>query len=63
MKREADMSQQLASMNKDQVLAFNKLLENTLEKQNKKSFPKTFMWNLFFCILSAILGFLLGKFL
>lgn len=63
MKREADMSQQLASMNKEQVLAFNELLENTLEKQNKKSFPKTFMWNLFFCILSAILGFLLGKFL
>lgn len=63
MKKEAEISQQVASMNKEQVSAFNELLENTLTKQDKKSFPKTFLWNLFFCILSAILGFLLGKFL
>ena len=63
MKKEAEISQQVASMNKEQVSAFNELLENTLTKQDKKSFPKTFLWNLFFCILSAILGCLLGKFL
>ena len=63
MKKEAEISQQVASMNKEQVSAFNEFLENTLTKQDKKSFPKTFLWNLFFCILSAILGFLLGKFL
>ena len=63
MKKESEISQQVASMNKEQVSAFNELLENTLTKQDKKSFPKTFLWNLFFCILSAILGFLLGKFL
>lgn len=63
MKQEAEISQQITSMNQKQVDALNKLLESTLNKQEKKSFPKTFMWNLFFCILSAILGFVLGKFL
>lgn len=63
MKKEAEISQQVTTMNQEQVDALNKLLESTLNKQEKKAFPKTFMWNLFFCILSAILGFVLGKFL
>ena len=63
MKTEAEVSQQIASMNEDQVAALNKLLEKTLDKQDKKAFPKTFLWNVFFCVLSAVLGFLLGKFL
>lgn len=63
MKSEAEISQQITSMNEDQVAALNKLLEKTLDKQDKKSFPKTFLWNAFFCVLSAVLGFLLGKFL
>lgn len=63
MKKEAEISQQITSMNQEQVTALNKLLENTLNRQEKKSFPKNFLWNLFFCILSAILGFALGKFL
>ena len=41
----------------------NTLLENTLNKQEKKTFPKTLLWNLFFCLLSAILGYILGKLL
>jgi len=63
MKKEAEISQQIASMNEEQVAALNDLLEKTIDKQDKKAFPKTFLWNLFFCILSAILGFLLGKYL
>lgn len=63
MKKEAEVSQQIASMNEDQVAALNKLLEKTLDTQDKKAFPKTLLWNVFFCILSAVLGFLLGKFL
>ena len=59
MKKDAEISQQVSEMNKQQVEALNVLLENTLNKQEKKSFPKTFLWNLFFCILSAILGFVL----
>lgn len=63
MKSETEISQQIASMNEDQVVALNELLEKTLDKQDKKLFPKTFLWNAFFCVLSAVLGFLLGKFL
>lgn len=61
MKQEAEISQQISSMNEEQVSALNKVLEMTLKKQDKKSFPKTLIWNLFFCVLSAILGFALGK--
>lgn len=61
MKKDAEISQQITTMNQDQVAALDELLEKTLNKQDKKSFPKTFFWNLFFCILSAILGFVLGK--
>lgn len=63
LKREAEISQQISSMNEEQVSALNDLLEKTLSRQDKKSFPKNFFLNLFFCILSAVLGFLLGKFL
>lgn len=63
MKEDAEISQKVSEMNKQQVEALNILLENTLNKQEKKSFPKTFLWNLFFCILSAVLGFVLGKYL
>ena len=56
MKQEAEISQQITTMNQEQVNALNTLLENTLNKQEKKTFPKTLLWNLFFCLLSAILG-------
>ena len=63
MKKDAEISQQVSEMNKQQVEALNVLLENTLNKQEKKTFPKTLLWNLFFCSLSAILGYILGKLL
>lgn len=63
MKQEAEISQQITTMNQEQVNALNTLLENTLNKQEKKTFPKTLLWNLFFCLLSAILGYILGKLL
>lgn len=47
MKKDAEISQQVSEMNKQQVEALNTLLENTLNKQERKSFPKTFFWNLF----------------
>ena len=59
MKQEAEISQQITTMNQEQVNALNTLLENTLNKQEKKTFPKTLLWNLFFCLLSAILGYIL----
>ncbi|RHR21619.1 hypothetical protein DWX43_23720 [Clostridium sp. AF19-22AC] len=63
MKKEAEISKQVTTMNKEQVTALNELLENTLSRQDKKAFPINFLFNLFFCILSAVLGFLLGKYL
>lgn len=62
MKKEAEISQQISSMNEEQVTALNELLKNTLDKQEKKAFPKTLIWNLFFCVLSAVLGFVLGRY-
>lgn len=47
MKQEAEISQQITTMNQEQVNALNTLLENTLNKQEKKTFPKTLLWNLF----------------
>lgn len=48
MKKEAEISQQITSMNQEQVSALNELLESTLNRQEKKAFPKTILWNLFF---------------
>ena len=54
MKKEAEISQQISSMNQEQVTALNEILKNTLDKQEKKAFPKNLLWNLFFCVLSAV---------
>lgn len=62
MKKEAEISQQISSMNQEQVTALNEILKNTLDKQEKKEFPKNLLWNLFFCVLSAVLGFVLGRY-
>ena len=62
MKKEAEISQQISSMNQEQVTALNEILKNTLDKQEKKAFPNNLLWNLFFCVLSAVLGFVLGRY-
>lgn len=51
MKKEAEISQQISLVNEEQVTALNELLKNTLDKQEKKAFPKTLLWNLFFACL------------
>ena len=61
MKIEAEISQQISSMNQEQVNALNKVLEGTLNKQEKKSSWKNIFLNLFFSVLGAVLGFVLGK--
>lgn len=42
MKQDAEISQQIATMNQEQVNALNKLLESTLNKQEKSRFRKHF---------------------
>ena len=61
MKKDAELSQQISDMNKEQISALNEVLEQTLSKQDRKSLPKNLFINLFFCILSAVIGFALGK--
>lgn len=63
MKRDAEISQQISSMNQEQVNALNKVLEVTLNKQEKKSSFKNILLNLFFCVLGAVLGYVFGKIL
>lgn len=63
LKKEAEISKQISEMNSEQVSALNHLLEGTLNRQEKKALPKNILFNLFFCILSAVIGFLLGKYL
>lgn len=61
MKKDAEISQQISSMNQEQVNALNKVLEGTLNKQEKKSSLKNILLNLFFSVLGAVIGFVLGK--
>lgn len=61
MKKEAEISQQISNMNNEQIAALNEVLEKTLNNQDRKSLPKNLFINFFFCILSAVIGFALGK--
>ena len=65
LKQEAELSQRIADMNKEDVEAINTVLEVTLNKQEKKSMPKTILINAVFCIIGAVLGaifgFIIGK--
>ena len=63
MKKDAEISQQISSMNQEQVNALNKVLESTLNKQEKKTSLKNILLNLFFCVLGAVLGYVFGKIL
>ncbi len=60
MKQEAELSQKIANMNKEEIEALNQVLEATLDKQEKKAMPKTIGINIAFCIASAVLGAVLG---
>lgn len=61
MEKDAEISQRISSMNSEQISALNEVFEKTLDKQDRKSLPKNLFINLFFCVLSAVMGFVLGK--
>lgn len=44
-------------------MTLNNISETKTDNHGKQPFPKTFLSNLFFCVLSAVLGFLLCKYL
>lgn len=61
--KEAEISRNIADLNQSEVAAVNALLEKSLARESKKSNIQNIIWGLVFCLLSAVIGYLLGKFL
>ncbi len=59
---EAKTSQIVASMKQEEIEAISKLFGGQLEKENKKSSYKSFIWNVVFCIVGIIGGYITSKF-
>ena len=60
LKEEAEISRQVSNMNEDQLKALSKVMEKTLAKNDKQSLPRNLLINFFFCVLGAVLGFILA---
>lgn len=54
---------QICYIQENHVMTLNNISETKTDNHGKQPFPKTFLSNLFFCVLSAVLGFLLCKYL
>ena len=61
LKEEAEISRQVSNMNEDQLKALSKVMEKTLAKNDKQSLPRNLLINFFFCVLGAVLGFILAR--
>lgn len=59
---EAKTSQIVASMKQEEIEAISKLFGGQLEKENKKSSYKSFIWNVVFCIVGIIGGYITSKY-
>ena len=62
-KEEATTSQIIASLNQKEVAAISKIFGGQLEKENKKSGRWSLFWNILFCLVGLIGGYLISKFL
>lgn len=61
LKEEAEISRQISNMNEDQLKALSKVMEKTLAKNERQSMPRNILINFFFCVLGAVLGFILSR--
>lgn len=52
---------ELSSITPSQARAISRKLESVISRQDKKSSRKSWLWNLFFCFLGAVLGFIIEK--
>lgn len=59
--KEAEISRNIAELNESEVAAMNAMLDGAIEKGSKKSSASNIFWGLVFCLLSTVLGFVLGK--
>lgn len=62
-KKEAETSQLIAAMSEKEIEAVTKLFGGVLESGERKSSKKSWWWNLFFCLLGIIGGYIVSKFL
>lgn len=61
--KKADMSRTIAAMHQEEIDAVSKLLSKQLRSEGKKSDRKSFVWNIVFCIIGIIGGYLTSKYL
>lgn len=61
--KEAETSQIIASMNEKEIEAVTKLFGGVIKEDEKRTSRKSWWWNLFFCIIGIIGGFLVSKYL
>ena len=61
--KEAETSQIIASLSEKEVEAVSKLFGGVLKEDEKKNSKKTWCWNLFFCLLGILGGYLVSKYL
>lgn len=57
LKQEAETNKQIAALTDEQRQALSRVLEKTLQKNSRRGL----VFDALFCILSAIIGFVLGK--
>jgi len=61
--KEAETSQIIASLSEKEVEAVTKIFGGVLKEDEKKSSRKSWLWNLFFCLLGILGGYLVSKYL
>lgn len=59
---EADTAKIIAEMHQEEIAAISKVLGVQLEKEGKKSDRKALFWNIFFCVVGILGGYLVSKF-
>ena len=59
---EADTAKVLAEMHQEELAAISKVLGVQLEKESRKADKKAFLWNVLFCLIGILGGYLVTKF-
>lgn len=59
---EADTAKALAEMHQEEIAAISKVLGVQLEKESRKADKKAFLWNVAFCLIGILGGYLVTKF-
>ena len=63
LKEEAETSQLIASLNREEVDAVNRIFSSTVKKEGRKSSNISVAWNAFFCLIGLVGGYFITKYL